>query len=78
MAQLTGKEAGLFMPSGTCSNQIALRTHLTQPPYSILCDHRSHINKYVKSVLDSVHSWQLELHFVGMNPAALHSIQELP
>ncbi|KAG6866813.1 hypothetical protein C0991_008749 [Blastosporella zonata] len=46
MAQLTGKEAGLFMPSGTASNQIALRTHLKQPPYSVLCDHRAHIHKY--------------------------------
>ena len=45
IAKLTGKEAGLFLPSGTASNQIALRTHLKQPPYSILCDHRSHINK---------------------------------
>jgi hypothetical protein len=46
MAKITGKEAALFMPSGTASNQIALRTHLKQPPYTILCDHRSHINKY--------------------------------
>ncbi|KAG6832230.1 hypothetical protein H0H92_004195 [Tricholoma furcatifolium] len=46
MAQLTGKEAALFMPSGTASNQIALRTHLVQPPYSVLCDHRAHIHKY--------------------------------
>ncbi|KAJ7169664.1 pyridoxal phosphate-dependent transferase [Mycena filopes] len=46
IAQLTGKEAGLFVPSGTASNQIALRTHLMQPPYSVLCDHRAHINKY--------------------------------
>ncbi|CAA7264709.1 unnamed protein product [Cyclocybe aegerita] len=46
VAQLTGKEAGLFVPSGTASNQIALRTHLKQPPYSVLCDHRSHIHKY--------------------------------
>ncbi|EIN13587.1 hypothetical protein PUNSTDRAFT_58100 [Punctularia strigosozonata HHB-11173 SS5] len=46
MAKLTGKEAALFMPSGTMSNQIALRTWLTQPPYSVLCDVRAHINKY--------------------------------
>ncbi|KAF9557865.1 hypothetical protein CPC08DRAFT_764314 [Agrocybe pediades] len=46
IAKITGKEAGLFMPSGTASNQIALRTHLKQPPYSILCDHRAHIHKY--------------------------------
>ncbi|TFK57439.1 hypothetical protein OE88DRAFT_1651156 [Heliocybe sulcata] len=46
MARLTGKEAALFMPSGTMSNQIGLRTHLRQPPYSVLCDVRAHINKY--------------------------------
>jgi threonine aldolase len=45
MAKITGKESALFMPSGTMSNQIALRTHLVQPPYSILLDYRSHINK---------------------------------
>ncbi|KAJ7071245.1 pyridoxal phosphate-dependent transferase [Mycena amicta] len=46
LAKITGKEAALFLPSGTASNQIALRTHLTQPPYSVLCDHRAHIHKY--------------------------------
>ena len=43
MAKITGKEDALFLPSGTMSNQIALRTHLKQPPYAVLCDHRSHI-----------------------------------
>lgn len=47
IAKLTGKEAAVFMPSGTMSNQIALRTHLVQPPYSVLCDYRSHINRFV-------------------------------
>ncbi|TFK23113.1 threonine aldolase [Coprinopsis marcescibilis] len=46
IAKITGKEAALFVPSGTASNQIALRTHLLQPPYSVLLDHRAHINKY--------------------------------
>ncbi|KAF9042107.1 threonine aldolase [Panaeolus papilionaceus] len=46
VANLTGKEAALFVPSGTASNQIAIRAHLTQPPYSIICDHRAHIHKY--------------------------------
>ncbi|KAH6917616.1 threonine aldolase [Coprinopsis sp. MPI-PUGE-AT-0042] len=46
MAKITGKEAALFVPSGTASNQIALRTHLQQPPYSIVVDQRSHINVY--------------------------------
>lgn len=43
MKTLTGKEAALFCPSGTMSNQIALRANLYQPPYSILCDYRAHI-----------------------------------
>lgn len=47
VASITGKEAALFLPSGTMSNQIALRTHLKQPPYTVLCDHRAHINKWV-------------------------------
>ena len=44
MAQLTGKEAALFVSSGTLSNQLAIRTHLLQPPFSILTDVRGHIN----------------------------------
>ena len=39
VARLAGKEAGLFCVSGTLSNQIGIRTHLMQPPYSILCDY---------------------------------------
>ncbi|KAJ4136698.1 Threonine aldolase [Fusarium falciforme] len=43
VARMAGKEAGLFCVSGTLSNQIAIRTHLMQPPYSILCDYRAHV-----------------------------------
>ncbi len=43
---LTGKEAGLFVLSGTMGNQLALRSLLTQPPHGVLCDYRSHIVKY--------------------------------
>ena len=46
MARLFGKEAALFVPSGTMSNQLAIRTHLKQPPYSIVCDHRAHAYAY--------------------------------
>ncbi|KAK9788945.1 putative Aromatic amino acid beta-eliminating lyase/threonine aldolase domain-containing protein [Seiridium cardinale] len=46
VASLAGKEAGLFVLSGTMGNQLALRSLLTQPPHSVLCDHRSHIIKY--------------------------------
>lgn len=45
-AALTGKEAALFVSSGTLSNQLAIRSWLIQPPYSILCDERCHIHRY--------------------------------
>lgn len=44
IAALTGKEAGLYVMSGTASNQLALRSHLVQPPYSVLLDARAHIH----------------------------------
>ncbi|KAB5546822.1 l-allo-threonine aldolase [Coniochaeta sp. 2T2.1] len=43
MARVTGKEDALLCISGTMANQIALRSHLTQPPMAILADERSHI-----------------------------------
>lgn len=46
VAALCGKEAGLFASSGTLTNQLGLRTWLVQPPYSVLCDSRSHIHRY--------------------------------
>jgi threonine aldolase len=46
LASLSGHEAGLLVMSGTMGNQVALRSHLTQPPHSVLCDTRGHINNY--------------------------------
>ena len=46
LAAITGKEDALFVLSGTMGNQLALRSLLTQPPHSVLCDHRSHIIQY--------------------------------
>jgi threonine aldolase len=40
--ELLGKEAGLFLPSGTMCNQIAMRTHC-QPGDEIIADKSSHI-----------------------------------
>ena len=42
VADLLGKEAGLFVPSGTMSNQIGIRTH-TQPGDELICDIGCHI-----------------------------------
>jgi threonine aldolase len=44
-AQLFGKEAGLFCPSGTMTNQIAIKAH-TQPGEELLCDATAHIYNY--------------------------------
>ena len=43
MAEMTGKEAGLFVMSGTMGNQLSVRTALGGPPHSVLADARSHV-----------------------------------
>lgn len=45
LAKMFGMEAGLFCPSGTMSNQIAIRI-LTRPQDQIICDKNSHIYLY--------------------------------
>lgn len=45
MAKLFGKEAALFCPSGTMTNQIAIKVH-TQPLDEVICDEYSHIYQY--------------------------------
>lgn len=44
-AALFGKEAALFCPSGTMTNQIAIKCH-TQPGDEVICDVNSHIYNY--------------------------------
>jgi threonine aldolase len=44
-AALFNKEAGLFCPSGTMTNQIAIKVH-TQPGDELICDVNSHIYNY--------------------------------
>ena len=44
-ANLFHKEAGLFCPSGTMTNQIAIKVH-TQPGDEVICDVNSHIYNY--------------------------------
>ena len=44
-AQLTGKEAALFVPSGTMANQIALRA-LTRPGDAVVAGARQHVVVY--------------------------------
>lgn len=44
-AALFGHEAALFCPSGTMTNQIALKVH-TRPLDEVICDEMSHIYQY--------------------------------
>lgn len=45
LAEMFGHEAGLFCPSGTMCNQIAMKVH-TQPMDEIICDKLSHVYYY--------------------------------
>src|SRR5919201_2940558 len=45
VAALLGKEAALFVPSGTMSNQICVRAH-TQPGDELLCEAACHIYNF--------------------------------
>ncbi len=45
LAQLFGKEAALFCPSGTMANQIAIKGH-TNPLDELICDSNSHVYQY--------------------------------
>jgi len=44
-AKMFGKEAAVFCPSGTMTNQIAIKMH-TQPLDQVICDHYSHVHLY--------------------------------
>lgn len=45
LAAMFNMEAGLFCPSGTMTNQIAIKCH-TQPMDEVICDQRSHVYRY--------------------------------
>lgn len=45
VAEMLGKEAGLFVPSGTMGNQLGVRVHC-QPGDEFLCDSQCHIYHY--------------------------------
>ncbi|CAG8447162.1 8626_t:CDS:2 [Ambispora leptoticha] len=70
VAELTGHEAGLFAVSATMANQLAIRTHLTRPPHSVLLDFHSHIYKYEAGGLAS-HSQALAIPINPLNKSHL-------
>lgn len=44
-AEIVGKEAALYVPTGTMGNQIAVRTH-TEHGQEVLCERESHVVKW--------------------------------
>ena len=49
-AEIFGKEAGLFVPSGTMGNTIAVKIH-TRHGQEVICETRSHVFNYELSML---------------------------
>lgn len=45
LSEMFGMEAGIFCPSGTMTNQIAIKCH-TQPGDEVICDKLSHVYQY--------------------------------
>lgn len=45
VSNLFGVDAAVFCPSGTMTNQIAIKLH-TNPPGELICDETSHVYKY--------------------------------
>jgi threonine aldolase len=44
-AEILGKEAAIFMPSGSMTNQIGIRVHC-QPGDEFICEHQAHVYLY--------------------------------
>jgi threonine aldolase len=62
-AEILGREAALFVPSGTMGNQTAIRVH-TEPGREVICEERSHILNYEMAMMSA---------FSGCLPRALRS-----
>ena len=45
LADMFNKESAVFCPSGTMTNQLAIKVH-TQPLDEMICDHYSHVYQY--------------------------------
>lgn len=74
-AETTGKEAALFVPSGTMGNQIAVATH-TNRGEAILIEEDAHILFYEvggPAILGNVVSWTLPSDRGVMDPARIES-----
>ncbi len=74
-AELLGKEAAIYMPSGSMTNQIAIRIHC-KPGDEFLCESGCHIYNYEQAAfaqLSGVVSRTLEGQFGVLEPTAFHA-----
>jgi threonine aldolase len=51
-AEIFGREAAIFVPTGSMGNQIAIKIH-TQPGQEIICESRGHIYNWEMATLSS-------------------------
>ncbi len=73
-AEMVGKEAAIFMPSGTMTNQVAVRIHC-KPGDELLCEAGCHIFHYEQGAfaqLSGIVARTLEGEFGVLRPAQFH------
>lgn len=58
VARMLGKEAGLFFPSGTMCNQVAIANH-TRPGQELICDRDCHVFNYELGAASRLNGVQL-------------------
>ncbi|MCJ1462504.1 hypothetical protein MMC07_001106 [Pseudocyphellaria aurata] len=66
VGELTGLQNAVFVLSGSMGNQIALRCHLVQPPYSVICGRKSHIYEW-ECGMGSMFS---QAHMIPVSPSS--------
>ena len=77
IAEMLGKEAALFVSSGTQANQISVNAH-TQPGGEVICDYNSHIFNYESGAPAMLSGVQLHpIHGTNGHPTAEQIAQAL-
>ena len=72
-AAMMGKEAAVFVPSGTMGNQMAIATH-TQPGSAMIVEEEAHVIYYevgAPAILSAVLTWTLPSNHGVMDPATV-------
>lgn len=52
-AEIFGREAALFVPSGSMGNLVAIKTW-TQPGMEVICEQRAHVNQYELASMSAI------------------------